>query len=314
MFLPLTTGQPWRSLRGPRFTHNRLGRSELIEMSLAGAPVADPISLASATGRALPRRLLALVADTFVISLLDAIVNGTFGVTRITSGIATTMGSGGFTSFTTQTTVDWPWLALLWVTYYAVLEGLFGATVGKRLAGLRVTDLEGRRIGPQAAIVRNLARLLDVLPFGYMLGGILTLATRQHQRLGDRLAGTVVVPVDAVTSPPLEPGVRRRRAIGVAAATALLLVLCGVFAYFGRPPLVIEGDRNTSSGIFSAGVRSYTLGSPRWGTGTVTYPISYEMARTSQTCSGLITLNWNWSQAGWVFGSGESQCSPRIYP
>src|ERR1700738_4417121 len=154
-------------------------------MSVAGAPVADPISLASATGGGLPRRFLALIADTVVISLLDAILNGAFGVERVTNGVATTMISDCFTSFTTQTTVDWPWLALLWVTYYAVLEGLFGATIGKGLARLRVTDLEGRRIGPQAAIVRNLARLLDVLPFGYLLRGILTLVTRQHQRVGE---------------------------------------------------------------------------------------------------------------------------------
>jgi len=283
-------------------------------MSVAGAPVVDPISLASAAGRALPRRLLALIADTVVISLLDAILNGTFGITRVTSGVATVLGSGGYTSFTTQTTVDWPWLALLWVTYYAVLEGLFGATFGKRLAGLRVTDLEGRRIGWQMAIVRNLARLLDVLPFAYLLGGILTLATKRHQRLGDMLAGTIVVPVAVVTYPPLPPAVRRRRVMGLAAATAVLLVLCGTFAYFGRPPLVIEGAKNTSQGIFTDGVSTYTLGSPRWGTGTVTYPISYELARTSQTCRGFITLNWNWGFAGWVFSSGESQCSPRIYP
>ena len=283
-------------------------------MSVAGAPAADPISLASATGGALPRRFLALIADTVVISLLDAILNGAFGVERVTNGVATTMGSGGFTSFTTQTTVDWPWLALLWVTYYAVLEGLFGATVGKGLAGLRVTDLEGRRIGPQAAIVRNLARLLDVLPFSYLLGGILTLATRRHQRLGDRLAGTIVVPVSALTSPPLEPRVRRRRAVAVAATTALLLAFCAVFAYFGRPPLVIDGARNTSNGIFSQGISSYTLGSPRWETGAVTYPITYELARTTQTCRGFITLNWSGYFNGWVFSSSETQCSPRIYP
>ena len=283
-------------------------------MSLARAPAAEPTSLASAPSRALFRRLLALFVDTLVISLLDGIVNGTFGVTHVTSGVATTLSSGGFTSFTTQTTVDWPWLALLWVTYYAVLEGLFGASVGKRFAGLRVTDMEGRRIGWQAAIVRNLARLLDVLPFAYLLGGALTLVTRRHQRLGDRLAGTVVVPVSAFASPPLPPDIRRRRVIGVAAATALLLLSCAVFSYFGRPPLVIEGEKNTSAGIFSEGVSRYTLGSPRWETGTVTYPITYELARTAQSCQGLITLNWNWSQAGWVFGSGETQCSPRIYP
>jgi uncharacterized RDD family membrane protein YckC len=245
---------------------------------------------------------------------MDAIVNATFGITRVTSGIATSIGSGGFTSFTTQTTVDWPWLALLWVTYYAVFEGLFGATLGKRFAGLRVTDLEGHRIGWQPAIVRNVARVLDWLPFAYLLGGALTLATAEHQRYGDRTARTLVVPSAAVTSPPLPPDVRRRRAIGVAAGSALLLAFCAGFAYFGRPPLVIEGEKNTSNGIFSEGVSSYTLGSPSWGTGTVTYPITYELARTSQTCRGFITLNWNWSQAGWVFSSGENQCSPRIYP
>src|SRR2546421_472123 len=192
-------------------------------MSLAGAPVTAPISLAAASGRVLPRRLLALVADTLVISLLDAIVNGTFGVAHVTSGVATTMISGGFTSFTTQTTVDWPWLALLWVAYYIVLEGLFGATLGKLLAGLRVTDLEGRRLTRQAAILRNVARLLDVLPVLYLLGGILTLTSQQHQRLGDRLARTLVLPASAMISPPLPLHVPRRRALGLAAATAFVL-------------------------------------------------------------------------------------------
>jgi uncharacterized RDD family membrane protein YckC len=283
-------------------------------MSLAGAPVADPTSVVSATARALPRRVLALIADTIVISLLDAILNGTFGITRVTSGVATMVGSGGYTSFTTQTTVDWPWLALLWVTYYTVLEGLFGATVGKRLARLRVTDLEGRRITWQAAIVRNLARLLDVLPFTYLLGGILTLATKRHQRLGDLLAGTVVIPLAAVTYPPLQPQVRRNRLMRLAAVTAVLLVFCGIFAYFGRPPLVVEGDKNTSNGIFTDGVSSYTLGSPHWGTGTVTYPITYALAKTAQTCRGDITLTWTGFLAGWQITSSETQCSPRIYP
>ena len=283
-------------------------------MSQAEASLAAAEPIQTMTGGALPRRLLALIADTLVISLLDQIVNSTFGVARVTSGIATTMGSGGFTSFTTQTTVDWPWLALLWVTYYAVLEGLFGATIGKGLAGLRVTDVGGRRIGPQAAIVRNLARLIDVLPFAYLLGGILTLATRQHQRLGDRLAGTVVVPAVAVGSPPLPPDVRRRRAIGIGAASVVLLVLCAGFAYFGRPALVIEGAKNMSTGIFSDGVSSYRLGSPSWATGRVTYPITYAIERTSQTCQGLIVLDWNWSAGGWEFSSGETKCSPRIYP
>jgi uncharacterized RDD family membrane protein YckC len=283
-------------------------------MSLAGAPTAAPIDLAAATRQALPKRFGALVVDALVISLLDAIVNGTFGVTRVTSGVVPSMTTGSFASFTTQTTVDWLWLTVLWVAYYAVLEGLFGATVGKRLAGVRVTDQEGRRIGWQAAILRNLGRLLDALPFLYLLGGILTLNSRLHQRLGDRFAGTLVVPAAAVVGPPLPSDVRRRRVTVLAVVTALLLAFCAAFAYFGRPPLVIEGARNTGEMLFSQSVSSYTLGSPRWGTGTVTYPVTYELARTGQTCQGVMTLDWNWGAGGWVLGNGEENCSPQVFP
>ena len=200
------------------------------------------------------------------------------------------------------------------MAYYAVLEGLFGATVGKRLAGLRVTDLEGRRIGWQAAILRNVARLLDVLPVLYLLGGFLTLSSRQHQRLGDRFAGTLVVPAAAVVSPPLPADVQRRRAIAVAAVTALLLASCAVFAYFGRPPLVIEGAKNTG-GLNSFGQPdSYSLGTPRWGIGTVTYPITYDLPRTGQRCQGLISLDWYWQSVGWMLGNSEYHCSPPIFP
>ena len=284
-------------------------------MSLAGAPIAAPINLVSATGQALPRRLAALVVDALVISLLDAIANATFGVTRVTNGVVPSMTSGSFASFTTQTTVDWFWLTVLWVAYYAVLEGLFAATVGKRLAGVRVTDLTGRRIGWQAAILRNLGRLLDALPFLYLLGGFLTLSSRLHQRLGDRFAATVVVPAAAVSSPPLPSDALRRRAITLAVVTALLLAFCAAFAYFGRPPLVIEGAKNTGGlNSFGQPIDGYSLGAPRWGRGTVTYPIAYELPRTGQRCQGLIMLDWYWQSLGWMLGNSEYRCSPPIFP
>ncbi len=286
-------------------------------MSLAGAPTAASIDLAAATGQALPRRLGALIVDALVISLLDAIVNGTFGVTRVTSGVVPSMTTGSFASFTTQTTVDWIWLTLLWVAYYAVLEGLFGATVGKGFAGLRVTDLTGRRIGRQAAILRNLGRLLDVLPFLYLLGGILTLSSRQHQRLGDRFASTIVLPAEVAVHASSPPGIRRRRAIAliaVVAVVAVVLAFCAWFDYFGRPPLVIEGAKNTGTSLFGQGIGSYTLGSARWGNGTVTYPITDQIGQTGQSCAGDITLTWNGFLEGWQIASSQGTCSPRIYP
>ena len=283
-------------------------------MSLAGAPTAAPIELTAATRQALPRRLGALIVDSLVISLLEAIVNNSFGVTRVTSGVVPSMTTGGFSSFTTQTTVDWFWLTLLWVAYYAVLEGLFGQTIGKRLAGVHVTDLEGRRIGWQAAILRNLGRLLDALPFLYLLGGILTLSSQHHQRLGDRFARTIVVPSAAVAGPRLSSDVLRQRAIALTALVAMLLAFCAWFDYFGRPPLVIEGAKNTGTSLFGRGIGSYTLGSARWGNGTVTYPITDQIAQTGQSCAGQITLAWNGFLMGWQIAGAQGTCTPPIYP
>jgi len=283
-------------------------------MSLAGAPTAAPIDLTAATRQALPRRLGALIVDSLVISLLEAIVNNTFGVTRVTNGVVPSMTTGSFSSFTTQTTVDWFWLTLLWVAYYAVLEGLFGQTIGKRLAGVRVTDPEGRPIGWQAAILRNLGRLLDALPFLYLLGGILTLSSQQHQRLGDRFARTIVVPSAAVAGPRLSSDVLRQRAIALTALVAMLLAFCAWFDYFGRPPLVIEGAKNTGTSLFGRGIGSYTLGSARWGNGTVTYPITDQIAQTGQSCAGDITLSWNGFLMGWQIASAQGTCTPPIYP
>jgi uncharacterized RDD family membrane protein YckC len=282
-------------------------------MSLAGAPISAEISLAATARQALPRRLLALIVDTLVISVLEAIVNGAFGVTQVTGGF-TQLTSGGVAVYTTQTVVAWPWLTLLWLAYYAILEALFAASLGKLAAGLRVTDLEGRRVSWQKALIRNLVRPLDAVPFLYLLGGVLVLISGRHQRLGDRVAGTLVLPTRAVVSAPLAPRTIDRRAIILGAITIACLAFCAWFAYYGRPPLVIEGAKNTSEGIFNQGVSSYTLGTPRWGPGTVTYPITYETARTNQTCDGLMTLHWNWFIVGWVFSGGSARCGPRLYP
>jgi hypothetical protein len=93
-----------------------------------------------------------------------------------------------------------------------------------------------------------------------------------------------------------------------------LLAFSAWFAYYGRPPLLIESSKNTGAGLFSQGVSNYKLGTPQWGSGTITYPIAYEITQTNQTCQGQIVLKWRGFFSGWVFGGGTSQCSPRIYP
>lgn len=68
-----------------------------------------------------------------------------------------------------------------------------GQTVGKRALNLRVIQESGVRIGFYHAALRNLARPVDRLPLLYLVGGVSALVSGSHQRLGDMLAGTIVV-------------------------------------------------------------------------------------------------------------------------
>jgi uncharacterized RDD family membrane protein YckC len=78
--------------------------------------------------------------------------------------------------------------------YGCVFEGFWsGRTPGKWLMGLRVIKDGGYPISFFDAMLRNLLRAADGLPVFYGAGLIAMLATRRMQRLGDLLAGTIVV-------------------------------------------------------------------------------------------------------------------------
>jgi uncharacterized RDD family membrane protein YckC len=85
------------------------------------------------------------------------------------------------------------WFAIDW-GYAILLESIWsGQTVGKKTMGLRVIQESGVRIGFLHAVLRNLARPIDRLPFLYAVGGTAALFSKSQQRLGDMLAGTIVV-------------------------------------------------------------------------------------------------------------------------
>jgi uncharacterized RDD family membrane protein YckC len=78
--------------------------------------------------------------------------------------------------------------------YFTLFEAFWnGRTPGKRIARIRVIQRSGRSIGLVESMARNLVRYVDQLPFFYAVGVIAMFVTRQHQRLGDLAAGTLVV-------------------------------------------------------------------------------------------------------------------------
>jgi uncharacterized RDD family membrane protein YckC len=78
--------------------------------------------------------------------------------------------------------------------YFTLFEAFWnGRTPGKRVARIRVIQRSGRAIGLFESMARNLVRYVDQLPFFYGVGVIAMFVTKQHQRLGDLAAGTLVV-------------------------------------------------------------------------------------------------------------------------
>ena len=78
--------------------------------------------------------------------------------------------------------------------YDIVLETLWsGRTIGKNAAGIRVVTVGGGEIGFFKSAVRNLLRVVDILPGPYGVGMLFVIFTKRNQRLGDLAGGTLVV-------------------------------------------------------------------------------------------------------------------------
>jgi uncharacterized RDD family membrane protein YckC len=153
------------------------------------------------------RRFLAYLLDliicytAFLIIALIVVI-ASVGMSAATGAADSAMGAGAGVLLVVLFTIQW--------VYFAVLEAWRGRTPGKAALGLRVVSTEGRPIGFRAAALRNVLRAADALPLTYT-AGLLSLAglasmsvTRRFQRLGDLVAGTIVVmPERAAVAPPL---------------------------------------------------------------------------------------------------------------
>jgi uncharacterized RDD family membrane protein YckC len=93
---------------------------------------------------------------------------------------------------------------LIFAGYFAFFEWLWsGQTPGKRWMKLRVIREDGRPITFWEASIRNLIRTLDMMPAPfYSIGLISVFVTGRDQRVGDMIAGTVVVREREAEAPP----------------------------------------------------------------------------------------------------------------
>lgn len=129
-------------------------------------------------------------------------------------------GTGAFsTSFAVAVVVILQFV-LMW-GYYLLFEGFAdGQTPGKRLLRLRAVRDGGYSVGFSASAVRNLMRFADLQPvFTYGVGIASIAISKSGKRLGDMVAGTIVVR-ESLVAQPMRPS--RRTLDATAPAVALL--------------------------------------------------------------------------------------------
>jgi len=139
---------------------------------------------------------LAGIGSRFIAVLLDTLI---WGVALIALGLLFWMirpAIRAFNLLSYQWAVAFFTIAvfLLHWGYFTLFEAFnAGRTPGKQAVHIRVIQRSGRAIGLFESLARNLVRFVDELPLFYAVGVVCIFVTRQHQRLGDLAAGTLVV-------------------------------------------------------------------------------------------------------------------------
>jgi uncharacterized RDD family membrane protein YckC len=227
-------------------------------------------------------------------ALIDvALLTGVFLIFGLTVGGIST--EGGF-----SVTLNWAWslayLAVV-VAYYFVLEVAVGQTVGKRLLGLRVMGADGSRPSVAAIAVRTLLRIVDWLPFLYLVGFIAMLATgERRRRLGDLAAKTSVARALPV----------RHRGLALV-PVALVVVLLAVSAYQAS----VRGPHTTPCS--QTAVLDWDCW--RWGVNVGTPGIvTGNGAKTYQGHGVSFEYPGGWQEASKVHGGGEALWRTAVGP
>ncbi len=155
--------------------------------------------------------ILANVGNRFLAAAIDHII-------QIVAGVIVLLIAGSFTNWRLFDDLRGWTLALTVVAFFLIYWGYFvffetlwsGQTPGKRIMKLRVVREDGRPVRFFEVFVRNLVRLaLDLQPsFSYAIGVISIIFSPRSKRLGDFVAGTVVVKERATEAPSLEEIIR----------------------------------------------------------------------------------------------------------
>ena len=98
---------------------------------------------------------------------------------------------------------------IIQMLYFIILDVSWGATIGKRVLGLKVQMLNGAKVPFDKAFIRNISKIYPLFVLLDWLVGIVT-AGDKRQKYTDRIAGTIVIqsgraPIGSTPPPTYEP-------------------------------------------------------------------------------------------------------------
>jgi uncharacterized RDD family membrane protein YckC len=172
-------------MRTTRRRNNRRPRAGVEAAPAATQSDARATARSAQTESVVGERIVAGLIDLALTLVLGFVLSVAFAVNKTTDqGTTITGGLSGWHF--------WLYIGLV-LAYGFVCEGLTGKTLGKKLAGIRVVSTTNERLSWPRAFVRNMLRPIDAIPGFYAVGLVVMLATKRKQRIGDLVAGTIVV-------------------------------------------------------------------------------------------------------------------------
>lgn len=137
-------------------------------------------------------RFLALVLDQAVIITGITVITTISGIARVISG-----------DFAISFIIIMQFL--LSTGYGILLEWIWnGQTIGKKVLKIQVVDQMGMRLTFPQVVIRNLIRMVDMLPALYGIGAISAFFSPYNKRLGDIAANTIVIAINKQEIPDFE--------------------------------------------------------------------------------------------------------------
>ncbi|QDS37519.1 RDD family protein [Brevibacillus brevis] len=149
--------------------------------------------------------------------------------------------------------------AIILCSYYVLLEGLTGYTIGKFTFRIIAVNAEGRPPGLWKSFIRSLIRLFEANAFllGGLPAGISVLASDKRQRLGDLAANTYVVKVKDLNN------VNKKQTTVLAVVFSIVAVLSIIGMIFG---IVDLASRTPTEEIFYSENKKFQITAPSdWG-------------------------------------------------